>query len=172
MGRERSDNGEWYNSESVLSLGSSPSRSPLRSLFVVNFSQGRRGTRCVVGRNRLRRRAAPLPPSLPPSLTEFVLWLERAFNFRRREARRGEETEERRGKQSRGERERNNTDQLPKGRFMGLFCIWRENSPEGGATDFPCFCMIRQSGLGCPDGGKARSKNELKLSNRLEFRGF
>ena len=110
--------------------------------------------------------------SLPPSLTEFVLWLERAFNFRRREARRGEETEERRGKQSRGERERNNTDQLPKGRFMGLFCIWRENNPEGGATDFPCFCMIRQSGLGCPDGGKARSKNELKLSNRLEFRGF
>ena len=33
--------------------------------------------------------------------------------------------------------ERSNADQLPKGRFIGLFCIWRENNPEaeGGSEE-------------------------------------
>ena len=99
-------------------------------MFAVHFSQGRRGTtrtRCVVGigffaaplslSDRVRFAAGPAEHSISDGESEV-----------RAEKKRGE---------------RNNTDQLPKGRFIGLFCIWRENKPEA-RRHFPCLCMIHQ----------------------------
>ena len=98
----------------------------LRSIFLR--AEREREARGGKERNRLPRRHGA------PSLAErvrFTAWsAEHSISDgdRRGEAGGGSKCE------TRG---RSNADQLPKGRFIGLFCIWRENNPEaeGGSEE-------------------------------------